>query len=122
MAMNLTVKLNEREDAFKLVDLITDYIIQQNKLTKPELKTWTAEVVNLVGGSQITGFKNSGQFEKMGWTRIRACKGMIQVYFVQNIGGEKATEDQKAMILVRFAAMLRNHFGKHIHSISLNGL
>lgn len=125
--MNLKIQFKEKWNPFELSEMITDYIIQQNKIKKleeRELRTWEAANVTLNNRekTKIIGFKNSGQFYKMGWTRMVAYKDRMQVYYVQNNKGEKTSEEQKAIVLCRFAAMLRNHFGKYIYSISLNGL
>lgn len=125
--MNLNIQFNDRYNPFELKEKITDYIIQQNQIEKNEereLRTW--EAVDIIlhdrDRTETIGFKNSGQFNEKGWARMVAYKDRMQVYYVQNSEGEKTSEDEKAMVLCRFAAMLRNHFGKYIYSISLNGL
>lgn len=125
--MNLNIQFKEKYDPSELAEIITAYIIQQNQIEKEgdrELRTWKAEDITLNDEekTETIGFKNSGQFSKMGWARMVAYKDRMEVKYVQNNKGEKTTEEQKAIVLCRFAAMLRNHFGKYIHSISLNGL
>ena len=120
--MNLSIKLKARHIPSQITKIITNYVIQQNNQGNPDLHTWEAEEVILNTGIVIIGFRNAGQFNDMGWTQMIAYRDLIQVYYVHRIGAQRASEEQIAMVLFRFATMLRNHFGKYIYSIALNGL
>lgn len=120
--MNLSIKLRGRYIPSQLTKIITYFVIQQNNQGNPDLHTWEAEDVILNNGVEIIGFKNTGQFNDMGWTQMIAYRDLIQVYYVHRVGAQRASEEQIAMVLLRFATMLRNHFGEYINSITLNGL
>lgn len=120
--MNLHIRLKPGVTSTGLANHIAKYTNEQNQSSNPKIRTWEVETVTLGDKTQIIGFKNSGQFYENGWIRMTAFKELIQADFVQNKNFEKTTEEQKAIIFTRFASMIRNHFGEHILTISLNGL
>lgn len=120
--MNLHIKLKEGVIASKLLEYIISYVTNQNRSEDPKIRTWEVEVITLADKTRVHGMKNSGQFCENGWIRMSSYKGLIQADFIQNAKFDKTSDDQIAILLTRFASMLRNHFRQYIDTMTLYGL
>lgn len=121
--MILHIRVNNGITPDKLIKIITDCIEHGMDLNDTKIQTWAASIVTQkINGQKYIGFKNTTQFENNGWVKLTAQYNSIKAEFRQKLNGDETSDEQVAIVLFRFASMLRNHFGQCVQSITLTDI
>jgi len=120
--MNLNIVLYDSTKKEEFVSLIQNCLYRGYDLQENGIKTWVDEVFINRDRKTEHGFKHSGtQFENNGWVTLCPDILGVKAVFLKSSKVETSRE-QEALILLRFATMLRNHFTAKIRAITLFGL
>lgn len=119
--MYLEVILREGENSSGLKSMIHKCIMEGLDENGRMIKTWTLEdfYINNIQEQTHTGIRHEAdQYENLGWLKLVAGDELLAIDFYAR-EGEEVTNEQIAIMMCKFASMLRNHFGNHINQISL---
>lgn len=122
MELNIVLYNNDNPNKAAFIKLIHNCVNEGCDLMKNEIRTWKRAGFTNKEGDKEFGFKHSGtQFEDNGW--ITLSPSILGVKALLRKSSQKeTTREQEALILLRFATMLRNHFAAQIRAITLFGL
>lgn len=120
--MKLHIILNPSFDKDYFINHVYECLQNGEDSKESEIKNWDVRIFNNINKEKERGMCHcKTQFEENGWVTlepdIQGIKGMFRK--------KKdciTSREQEAIILFRFASMLRNHFNDSINSITLTDL
>ena len=120
--MELHIYLKEEFDKKHFIDGVYACIRRGYDLDKSEIKTWKLVSFTNRDGKDEAGLKHSGtQYEYNGWVTLRVGAFSVVGEMRRSKNNPPEPEDE-AIILFRFASMIKRHFNKYVRTISLTGL